>query len=211
MGLDKSNGYEGIARNFISARNARIGPAVVREWSRMLPPGASILDLGCGHGEPISRTLIEGGFHLFGVDASATLTAVFRETFPDSPCECSAVEDSTFFDRAFDAVIAWGLMFLLPADVQALVIGRVAKVLLPGGNFLFTAPKEAVTWRDSLTDRECVSLGLPAFRRLLEAEGLQLFGERTDEGENYYYLISRPSQDGAEEGNPPEHHGAERE
>jgi cyclopropane fatty-acyl-phospholipid synthase-like methyltransferase len=81
---------------------------------------ASILDLGCGTGVPISRTLIERGFNLYGVDASACMIAAFRDRFPSVPVEFAAAEDPDFFNRAFDGVVAWGLFFLLSADVQRL-------------------------------------------------------------------------------------------
>jgi 2-polyprenyl-3-methyl-5-hydroxy-6-metoxy-1,4-benzoquinol methylase len=63
-------------------RNPRIGAATVREWSKALPRGSSILDLGCGHGVPISQVLIDDGFSLYGVDASAKMIAAFRGRFP---------------------------------------------------------------------------------------------------------------------------------
>jgi hypothetical protein len=37
---DKSNGYEEMAKHFMRARNARIGPETVREWSKSLALGA---------------------------------------------------------------------------------------------------------------------------------------------------------------------------
>jgi 2-polyprenyl-3-methyl-5-hydroxy-6-metoxy-1,4-benzoquinol methylase len=75
---DKSNGYEELAEAFMSARNPRIGPAIIREWSKTLPRGCAILDLGCGHGVPISEALIAEGFGVYGVDASAKMIAAFR-------------------------------------------------------------------------------------------------------------------------------------
>src|SRR5215471_13160514 len=99
---DKSNGYEQLAEAFIRARNPRMGAATVREWSKTLPPASSILDLGCGHGVPISQVLINGGFAVYGLDASAKLITAFRERFSKAPTECSAVEDSELFRRKFD-------------------------------------------------------------------------------------------------------------
>jgi 2-polyprenyl-3-methyl-5-hydroxy-6-metoxy-1,4-benzoquinol methylase len=189
---DKSNGYEEAAEVFMSSRNPRIGAATVRDWSQTLPPGSSVLDLGCGHGVPISRALIEEGFNVYGVDASAKLIAAFRKRYPHAQAECSAVEDSEFFGRTFDGGVAWGLMFLLPADVQSAVIGKVAGALNPSGKFLFTSPKEPVTWRDALTGRESISLGAEAYQQILRAEGLVLVGEQLDEGGNHYYLVSKP-------------------
>jgi 2-polyprenyl-3-methyl-5-hydroxy-6-metoxy-1,4-benzoquinol methylase len=156
---DKSNGYEEAAEVFMLSRNPRIGAAIVREWSQTLPPGSLVLDLGCGHGVPISQALIEEGFKVYGVDASAKLIAAFRKRFPTAQAECSAVVNSEFFRHKFDGVVAWGLMFLLPANVQGAVIHKVAGALNPGGKLLFTSPKEPVVWRDALTGRESISLG----------------------------------------------------
>jgi 2-polyprenyl-3-methyl-5-hydroxy-6-metoxy-1,4-benzoquinol methylase len=192
--LDKSNGYEQFAETFIRARNPRIGAATVREWSKTLPPASSILDLGCGHGVPISQALINDGFAVYGVDASAKLITAFRQRFSKAPTECSAVEESEFFRRTFDGVVAWGLIFLLPAEVQPLVIGKVGRALSPAGKFLFTSPQEALTWPDALTGRTSVSLGREAYQRILRAEGLVLVGETFDEGDNHYYFASKVSE-----------------
>ncbi|MGB2667191.1 MAG: class I SAM-dependent methyltransferase [Candidatus Acidiferrum sp.] len=188
---DKSNGYEQVAGRFMSARNPRIGAAIIREWSRTVPPRSIILDLGCGHGVPISQTLIEEGFTIFGVDASRTLIEAFRKRFPNAFVECAGVEDSEFFQRTFDGVVACGLMFLMPEDTQSLVIHKVVRALNPNGRFLFTSPKEIVKWRDALTDRESLSLGAKRYHEILDAEGLAVVGERSDEGGNYYYLASK--------------------
>jgi len=189
--LDRSNGYEQVAESFMRARNPRIGVATVREWSRTLPPAASILDLGCGHGVPISQALIGDGFAVYGVDASPKLTAAFRERFPQAHAECAAAEESDFFGRRFDGVVAWGLMFLLPADVQPIVIGKVAGALNPGGRFLFTSPSGPITWSDVLTGRTSVSLGRKVYLEILGAAGLTLIGEACDEGDNHYYSVAK--------------------
>jgi cyclopropane fatty-acyl-phospholipid synthase-like methyltransferase len=39
-------------------------------FSTLLSQGASILDIGCGSGEPIARYLIDRGFAVDGVDVS---------------------------------------------------------------------------------------------------------------------------------------------
>jgi 2-polyprenyl-3-methyl-5-hydroxy-6-metoxy-1,4-benzoquinol methylase len=191
---DKSNGYEEAAERFMSARNPGVGAATVREWSQTVAPRSSILDLGCGHGVPISQVLTEEGFTVYGVDASAKLIAAFRKRFPNAHVECSAVEDSEFFRRRFDGVVAVGLMFLLRTEIQRIVIGKVAKALSPGGKFLFTSPRDAVSWSDALTGRASISLGVEQYERILRAEGLILIGERSDEGDNHYYFVSKPRE-----------------
>ena len=54
--MDRSNGYEGIATEFLarrgSGRSTGIGVNEVRKWARTLPPGAAVIELGCGPGFP---------------------------------------------------------------------------------------------------------------------------------------------------------------
>lgn len=190
---DGSNGYEAAAEDFMSHRTAStIGAATVRQWARLFPRGGAVLDLGCGHGLPISRTLVDEGLTLFGVDASVTMIAAFRARFPEAPAEHGEVQDSRFFGRKFDGVVAWGLMFLLSEDAQAKVIHKVGVALEPGGRFLFTAPQQECEWLDSLTGQRSRSLGSDAYRRLVESAGLILDDEADDEGENHYFFVRKP-------------------
>ena len=185
---DPSNGYEAVASEFMARREqSSIGVATVRTWARSLPPGGAILDLGCGHGVPISLALRDDGFVIYGVDASPSLTAAFRSHFPRAYVACESVEDSRFFGRTFDAVIAVGLMFLLSAGAQRALIRRIAQTLNPGGRFLFTSPADLCTWKDVLTGRQSLSLGAEAYKAVLSDADLTLVGEHLDEGDNHYY------------------------
>ncbi len=191
---DQSNGYERIASPFIAGRGANpagIGARVVAAWAGTLPAGATVLDLGCGNGVPISATLIRGGFAVYGVDASASMAEAFRARFPATPIQCAAVEDSDFFGRSFEGVVAWGLLFLLDAAAQRRLLARVARALRSGGLLLFTAPSEACSWLDAMTGRESVSLGFEEYRAVLEASGMELTGTQQDEGENHYYFAEK--------------------
>jgi len=165
----------------------------VADWSKMLPPGATILDLGCGTGVPISQALIEREFNVYGVDASPSMVAAFRTRFPTVPVECAAVEDSDFFGRTFDGVIAWGLLFLLDAETQHTLIKKIANVLRGDGRLLFTAPSESCSWRDAMTGRISISLGHEPYRKALEDDGMSLVGTHRDEGDNHYYLAQKTS------------------
>ena len=197
MTTDSSNGYEGIADAFISRRGKRptvgdaIGAATVRNWAEALPTGATVLDLGCGPGEPSTRILREAGLETFAVDASPKMVAAFRERFPDVPIECNTVEASDFFDRQFDGVLAWGLLFLLEPAAQARVIEKVSHALKPGGRFLFTAHTEPLEWLDAMTGLPSRSLGAVTYERLLNEAGLIWVGEAQDEGENHYYFVEK--------------------
>jgi len=184
----RTGGYEPWAGEFLAGRSrSGIGAGVVREWSKGLPRGAVALDLGCGLGVPISECLILEGFEVFGVDASPSLVAAFVERFPGVPVACEPVEDSAFFGRTFDAVVCWGLMFLLPEEAQQLVIAKASRALVSGGRFLFTSPWQVCEWPDNLSGWRSVSLGAEEYKRLLAETGFELVGTFEDEGENHYF------------------------
>lgn len=189
---DRSNGYEEWAEEFIARRSrSRTGERDAREWARALPRGGDVLDLGCGSGIPISAALVGEGLRFFAVDASPTLLAAFHARFPEVPTEWSAVEDSSFFDRTFDGVIAWGLIFLLRPESQIILIEKSAAALRSGGKLLFTSPSQICQWIDVLTRRVSISLGAPEYVRIAETAGLVLEREWEDEGENHYYLFAK--------------------
>ncbi|PTX91572.1 class I SAM-dependent methyltransferase [Opitutus sp. ER46] len=193
---DRANGYETSAAAFMGARSNR-GEAVVRTWARRLPSGASVLDVGCGHGVPVSQVLVDERLVVYGLDASPTLLADFRRRFPHAVTACSTIEESDFFARTFAGVVAWGVVFLLPPDVQALLIHKAARALAPGGLLLFTAPHQACEWTDALTGGSSVSLGAAGYTRLLAAEGMSVIAQGRDDGDNHYYIAAKDNSGGS--------------
>lgn len=184
---DKSNGYDALADVFMRARNAGIGPPVVREWCKSLPPDATVLELGCGFGL-ISQVIVDAGLTLYGIDASEKMIRAFRERFPKIQAECAAAEESAYFDRSFDAIVAWGLLFLLPENTQKTVIAKASQALARGGQFLFTATEKPAQWDDGMTGLPSVSLGAERYDELLAEHGLEVTGHATDIGDNYYFF-----------------------
>jgi SAM-dependent methyltransferase len=196
---DKSNGYESIAAEFLAGRgrapSTAVGTRAVRNWARTLPPTATVIDIGCGTGLPITKVLVDEGLNVYGVDASPSFVAAFRRNLPDVPVACESVEESLFFNRTFDAVIAWGLMFLLMPENQRRLIQRFADILVPGGRLLFTSSTgtEPLVWIDAMTGLESRSLGAAEYRRLLSAVGLYVTQEYEDEGGSHYYdAVKKP-------------------
>ena len=189
--MDRSNGYERVAQEFLarrgSGRGTGIGVNEVRQWARTLPDGAAVLDLGCGPGLPITEVLAGAGLDVFAVDASPSLVEAFRRNLPGVPVVCEAVQESRLFGKTFDAVLAWGLMFLLSPEDQRGLIEKMAGIVKPGGRVLFTSPPMELVWNDAMTGLESRSLGAEEYRRLLGAAGLSVAREYEDEGRNHYY------------------------
>lgn len=82
-----------------------------------IPKNASILDLGCGTGEPIAQFFIEKGHNVTGVDAAKAMLNLCKERFPQATW---VLEDIRTIDlkTEFDVVIAWDSFFHLNHDDQ---------------------------------------------------------------------------------------------
>jgi SAM-dependent methyltransferase len=191
--MDRSNGYEAVSEEFLAGRGSSktrsiaIGVKEVRKWTRTLQPGSQVVDVGCGPGFPITVVLVEEGLCTFGVDSAPSFVVAFQRNLPGIPIRCESVLESRFFDRTFDAVLSWGLMFLLKAEEQHLLIQKIAEILVPGGRLLFTSGAKSGIWKDAMTGLESVSLGPDQYRKLLEGVGISVAEEYEDVGENHYF------------------------
>jgi len=132
--------YERHALEFDAERNGRI--SIEKSWldqfASLLPPGAAVLDIGCGSGQPISRYLIERGFDVTGVDASPTLISYCHHRFPDRPFFVADMR-TLALNKRFDGLIAWDSFFHLPRDDQRRMFPVFARHATKGTALLFTS------------------------------------------------------------------------
>jgi SAM-dependent methyltransferase len=110
-------------------------------FASLLPAGGTILDIGCGMGEPIAAYLISRGFRLTGCDSSPAMIALCRERFPNQEW---IVGDMRALDlgRRFDGLIAWHSSFHLTQDDQRALFPRFAAHSAPGGHLMFTSGED---------------------------------------------------------------------
>lgn len=140
-----------------------------------VPEAGSVLDLGCGSGEPIARYLIGQGRRVTGVDAAPGLIALCGERFPDHDW---ILADMRGLDlgRTFDGVIAWHSSFHLTRQDQRELIPVLARSLKPGGVLMFTSGHEdderIGEWRGERLYH--ASLSTAEYRERLEAAGLSV-------------------------------------
>lgn len=147
-----------------------------------VPPSGTVLDLGCGSGEPIARHLIKQGRRLTGVDVSPGLIDLCRIRFPDQEW---VVADIRGLDlgRTFEGVIAWHSLIHLPPEEQPGVFAIFARHLRPGGALMFTSGSErgetVGEWRGEPLYHG--SLSLEEYRASLGAAGFDLSRQVSDD------------------------------
>ncbi len=103
-----------------------------------LSPAASILDLGCGSGDPIGRALIVRGYRVTGVDSSSSLIAAAARELPEGKWIATDMRGLDL-DGRFDAIVAWHSFFHLSPEDQRPMFATFAAHLNPGGRLMFTS------------------------------------------------------------------------
>jgi ubiquinone/menaquinone biosynthesis C-methylase UbiE len=187
--------YDLIADWYAAERTDQTGVPEVKSLASTLSPGSRILDAGCGNGIPVTRTLIESGHQVIGLDSSSKMLERFRANFPQTPAILGTIQSCPFPDSYFDAAIAWGVMFHLTPDDQIKTIASIARVLKTNAPFLFTSGDvdgfEAKEGSMNGVTFRYYSFSIENYRKLLSEQGFSLIDVHADEGENTYYLATK--------------------
>lgn len=147
-----------------------------------LKPGAKILDLGCGMGEPIANYFIQMGFRVTGVDGSQKLIALAKSRFPTARFFIADMREINLAEK-FDCILAWHSFFHLPPHDQHAMFKRFEEHIMPGGMLLFTTgPAAAEEWCDNGgEDLYHASLDPFEYKELLVAHHFELITHKIND------------------------------
>jgi cyclopropane fatty-acyl-phospholipid synthase-like methyltransferase len=169
--------YERHAEAWDRARTADL--VLEREWmerfAALLPAGGSVLDIGCGSGQPIGGYFIERGFAVVGVDASPTLISKCRTRFAKAEWIVADMRRLSI-NRVFDGLIAWNSFFHLSHQAQRAMFNVFRNHAAIGAPLLFTTGTEhgeAIgSFEGELLFHASLSSG--EYRALLETHGFKV-------------------------------------
>ncbi len=145
-------GYDRLAKVYAArrTRHDRRDAKYLRFLEDRVPPGAAVLDLGCGAGVPIAARLARR-YKVLGVDFSPNQIALARRLVPDARFRRADMTKVTFPRASFSAVCSFHAIIHVPREEHRNLFRRVRSWLLPGGFFLATLGSDA--WVSSDDDR----------------------------------------------------------
>jgi ubiquinone/menaquinone biosynthesis C-methylase UbiE len=116
------------------------------EWPRMrwlrkvlheLEPSSSVLDLGCGSGDPADIEIARE-HQVTGVDISQTQINLARQNVPAGNFIHGDAGSVEFPAASFDAVVSFYTLEHIPREEHQTILGRVQHWLRPGGLLLIS-------------------------------------------------------------------------
>lgn len=141
--------YEGEYRNDREVREEE--EELFEDLFDLIPENGSILDLGCGTGEPFDRYLVDEGFEVKGVDLVEKHIYAAREYVPEGDFvqgDFFAIDPSK---ESFDAVISLYAVFHLPRERHKELFEHMHNLLREAGAILATVGGEEM---DRYTEKE---------------------------------------------------------
>lgn len=144
-------GYDLISRAYRGDELDPADPALrqyagwLGELAALMPPGAPVLDLGCGNGVPVARLLSDSGFAITGVDLSPVQIERARANVPAADFVCSDMAELQFAPQTFAAIVSFYAIIHLPLAEQPALFASIAGWLRPGGYLMATVGADAWT------------------------------------------------------------------
>lgn len=160
-----------------------------------LPARGSVLDLGCGCGVPVARSLTAAGYAVTGVDISDVQIERARRLVPAGNF---VQADATTLDlphASFDAVVALYALIHMPLERQPGLIERIATWLRPSGWLLATTGWEAWTgtednWLGGTASMWWSQTDATTYRSWLREAGLEVVSQEfVPEGDSGHALF----------------------
>ena len=172
------DGYDSVSAVYNSARLAESAD-VLAPLLEALRPGSRVLDLGCGTGVPIARTLARSN-RVVGVDMSGGQLSLAQRQAPGAEFVRGDMSSVAFRPGSFDAVVSFYAIFHLPLSEHAPLIARISTWLKPGGYLLATlSPNREEGYTEDFFGAEMYwsNLSLPEYRALLVASGFEVLSD----------------------------------
>ena len=112
------------------------------EWlarfTGLLPQQGTVLDIGCGAGEPLAGHLIRKGFQLTGIDSSVSMISICRKRFPQHQWQVADMRELAL-PQKFNGLLAWDSFFHLQPDDQRKMFSRFAAHAADDAVLMFTS------------------------------------------------------------------------
>jgi ubiquinone/menaquinone biosynthesis C-methylase UbiE len=188
-------GYDKIAKEYQVNRHLFDNIEVLEEFSSYLPKNAKILDAGCGAGVPCAKLLVQAGFEVVGIDFSASMLRMAKESVPEANFMKDDLTRLGFRDNAFDGLIALYSIIHVPREIHASLYKSFHRILKPDGKMLICIGSDEWEGEDEYFGARMFwsENNLEATLRMIKNAGIQIISGKhlVIGGERHYWILAR--------------------
>lgn len=132
--------YEGEYRNNREVRKPE--KKLFEKLFEDMPEEGTILDLGCGTGEPFDQYMVQKGYNVKGVDLVEKHVHAARQRVPEAEFIQGDFFDVDPEQEKFDAVVSFYAVFHLPREKHEKFFNHINQLLKDDGTVLVTVGGE---------------------------------------------------------------------
>jgi 2-polyprenyl-3-methyl-5-hydroxy-6-metoxy-1,4-benzoquinol methylase len=190
-------GYSKIAKEYYSEKDLFKNEKEIQVFMSHLPEGGTVLDIGCGGGIPVLRTLVDNGFDAKGIDFSQGMLDLAKKNVPEAELILGDITKIDLEFESFDGIISTYAFIHIFRTQHPLLYMKIFSWLKPGGIMLVST---ASTEWEEVHDYFGVPMAWsqPAAReslQLVHNAGFEIIFDNlttTDDETNYWILAKKP-------------------
>ncbi|TFF94899.1 class I SAM-dependent methyltransferase [Candidatus Thorarchaeota archaeon] len=137
-------GYDEIADVYNEQRGIFDNQREINDFISCLPEGGEVLDIGCGGGVPVLKTLTKRGFSATGIDFSKAMLRIAERNVPEADLINGDITKTRFPDESFDGVISTYAIIHIHRSLHAALYAAIHRWLKPQGVLLVSTATDEV-------------------------------------------------------------------
>ena len=177
-------GYNKIAEKYYQDRDLFKNKKEIDDFIEHLPDAAVVLDIGCGGGVPVLKTLIEQGYTAKGIDFSKGMLEIARKNVPEAELIQGDILKAHFEAESFEGIISTYAVIHIHKNHHPALYLKIYSWLKPGGVMLVSTSRDQAGEDYSTDDYYGVEMvwshpGANESIQMIQNAGFEILFERT--------------------------------
>ncbi len=189
-------GYDKVASNYAACRNQFKSIKYLKQFSKHVKQGKTILDVGCGAGKPVDKFLVKQGYVVNGIDLSSSMIELARKNVPEAFYKVKDMLELKDNEYCVEGIVSFYAIFHTPREKHQKILNKFSSFMPNGGILLITMGYD--TWEGINNDFHGAKMfwshyGAEKNRKLVENAGFAVLLDEIDNsgGEKHQIILAK--------------------